>query len=591
LSEPSLVSILQNSYQETIILTKNGIHNNTESIVSSELFPLLSYEAYTQLTKNGNNEKIAAREVADKSESSGGVFHSDIKSKKLLFTNLEVGAQKIYSYQSNLIDPYLLHKYVFASGVPIEESSLEIKVDKDIEIGYKIFNDTSGDIVFNQSKKRGKNIYTWSINKRKPIKAEGSTPGILHLAPHIIIYIKTYKDGKNTKTVLGTPSDLYTYYKNFVKDLNIDIDTQLMSITHSLTNHLSSESEKIKAIFYWVKDNIKYVAFEYGYEGFIPREASLVCERRYGDCKDMSSIIHTMAKYAGMDNVHLCWIGTRRLPYSYATIATPAVDDHMIASIVLDGEYIFLDATDRETMFGLPTGFIQDKEALVGLGDTFVIIKVPIVPPSQNLIEDKLSISVDGNKIMGHGTLQMLGHSRSNFLSTIGDANKTARFEIIKNLVLKGNNKFKLKEFSEQNTKDRDLPYIVDYDFTLENYMISAGNESYISLILQRPFEKNIIENEREAPYDFGFLTQNKYTIEMEIPEGKKVKSLPQKAEETNDLLQYNISYTLDKNKVILDLDIKNKKLTLSPSDFALWNQTIKNVRSKYQESIVLVDK
>ena len=584
-------SIIQDNYFESIILNENGIRNSGENVSFSQLVPLKSYEGFTSVKIDGKEKKIPVKEVTDVAESSGGVFHSDVKSKKLLFTNLDVGAKKIYSYQSEFLDPYLLHKFVFSGSIPVEESVLEISVDKDIEIGYKIFNNVANDIEFSQTNKRKKNIYRWTRKNGKPVKYESNHPGLLHIAPHIIVYIKNYKLDDKSVPVLGNVGDLYSYYKNFVSSINKKEDADLAETTKKITQNFTSDEEKIKAIFYWVKDHIKYVAFEYGYEGFIPREASLVYQRKFGDCKDMSSIITTMAKYAGIKDVNLCWIGTRRLPYTYDDVATPGVDDHMIASIDLGDKTIFLDATDTEAGYGLPTGFIQGKEALIQRGDTFSIVKVPIVAPESNLVKEQIRIHTHQNTIFGDATLQMYGLSRSNQMHSMGDDTKEKRFNKIKDLLLKGNNKFKLKEYNEKNLSNRDLPYEVKYNFTLENFMVSTGKQSFISMALVKPFEKNLIEKNRESKYDFDILTQNKYTIELEIPEGKTVSNLPGNLIESNELLDINISYGIKNKLVVLDIDIKNKKLMLEKEDFEKWNESIKKLKAKYQETIVLSDK
>ena len=75
-----------------------------------------------------------------------------------------------------------------------------------------------------------------------------------------------------------------------------------------------TDEAKARRIYKWVQQNIKYVAFEDGMEGFIPRDASLVCSRRYGDCKDMASILTKMLQYSGVEACFV-WIGTRSLPY------------------------------------------------------------------------------------------------------------------------------------------------------------------------------------------------------------------------------------------------------------------------------------
>lgn len=584
-------SIIQDNYYESVILSENGIHNNAENVSFSQLVPLRSYEGFTSVKIDGKEKKIPVKELADLSESSGGVFHSDVKSKKLLFTNLDVGAKKIYSYQSEFLDPYLLHKFVFSGSIPVEESVLEISVDKDIDIDYKIFNNLANDIEFSQTSKRKKNIYRWTRKNGKPIKFENNHPGLLHIAPHIIVYIKSYKLDDKSIPVLGNVNNLYSYYKNFVSSINKKEDADLAETTRKITSHLKTDEEKIKAIFYWVKDHIKYVAFEYGYEGFIPREASLVYQRKFGDCKDMSSIITTMSKYAGVKDVNLCWIGTRRLPYTYDDVATPGVDDHMIASIDIGGKTVFLDATDTETAYGLPTGFIQGKEALIQKGDTFSIVKVPVVAPELNQQYEHIKIHIHQGTIHGKATLQMHGLNRSNLMHALGDADKEKRFNKIKDVLIKGNNKFKLKDYKEENLKDRDKPYKVDYDFTLENYMITSGKQSFISLMLIKPFDKNIIEKNREAKYDFENLTQYKFTIELELQEGKTTANLPKDFSESNELMDSKITYVLKDKIILLDVDIKNKKLMLEKEDFEKWNETIKKLRAKYQETIVITDK
>lgn len=585
------LQVLQDNYFESIILSDLGIHNNSESFSFSDLVPLKKFDAYTIIAQNGREKKIPIQLATDKNARQSSVFYSDVKEKKLVYSNLQVGAKKVYSYQSEFLDPFLLHRYSFANVIPMEKSTLEIKTDKNIEIGFKIFNDPDNLIAFSKVEKKDKIIYNWTLNNVNPVKFEPNNPGFLYIAPHIIIYVKKYKINNDTKNVLGNVDQLFDYYKSFVKNLNTIEDPDLKSKTIELIQNHKTNDDKIKAIFYWVKDNIKYVAFENGYEGFIPREARLVNERKFGDCKDMSSIITEMAKYAEIPNVNLCWIGTRRIPYSYKDIATPAVDDHMIASYENENGIVFLDATDKETAFGLPTSFIQGKEALVQNNTTYKIVKVPVVQAKENLIQEKLKIKLLNNKIVGNGTLKLNGLNRSDYLLTLGDATNKTRFEMIKGLVLKGNNKFQLNTYNEENITNRDLPYIINFDFTLENYLINAGKEIYLNLFLDKIYEKLIIEKDRKSMFDFEKLTLNEYEIEVELPENSKIVSLPENTNYESDVIKYSIKYIQFDNKVSLKFNIENKRLLLDVADFELWNEAIKNLKQHYNENLVISTK
>jgi len=585
------LKVLENNQYESLILTDNGIQNNKESFSYSELVKLLGYEAYTLINDNGKEKKIKVTQTNEIQSKQSSVFYDNVKERQLIFPNLEAGAKKVYTYQTEFVDPFLLHKFIFGSNLPIKNSSIEIKTDKNINIGYKIFNDPSNSIEFSKTEKKGKWIYKWTLKYAKPVKFESNSPGYLYLIPHINVYIKDYVVNNQKVEVLGDIDKLFAYYKGFTKNLNLIEDPTLKAITLHITENLTTDEDKIKSIFYWVKANIKYIAFENGYEGFIPREASLICERKFGDCKDMASIITAMAKYANIKGVNVAWIGTREIPYSYNDLATPAVDNHMIAVYKKGAEYIFLDATDKETLYGIPTAFIQGKEALYGDGENYKIIPVPIVSAEKNEVNEQVKLTIEKDKLVGSGKVQFNGYSRSHILSRMGDATNKTRFEMIKSLVLKGNNKFNLKDYTEENLNDRDKPYQINYNFDLGNYVVKADKEIYINLFLEKPFEKLIIEKDRVSKFEFDYLTFVNNQYEFEIPKNCTVKYLPKNFSLDNDYVKANFAYEVKNNKILLNIHLQQKKLLLDKSDFEPWNKTIKELKNNYTETLILLEK
>ncbi len=589
--ENKKIKIIQNTSFESLILSENGIHNNKESFTYSELVKLINYEAYSVVNVKGKEKKIKVTQTSEKNSSSSSVFYDDIKERQLIFPNLETGSKKVYHYKREFIDPFLLHKYMFIGGFPIKNATFEVKTDKNINIGFKIFNDPKNTIEFKKKEEKGKFIYTWTLRDVKAYKFESNSPGILYSAPHIDIYIKDYTINNVKTEVLNDIDLLHKYYQGFVNNLNKNECVDLKKVTDDITKDKTSDEEKIKSIFYWVKDNIKYIAFENGYEGFIPREASLVFERKFGDCKDMANIIVTMAQYANIKDVNLCWIGTREIPYSYSELATPAVDNHMIASYKKGEEYIFLDATDRETRFGLPSSFIQGKEALVSNNKDYKIVKVPIVSAITNRVDDIVKIKIQNDKLIGNGRMEFNGFNRSMTLMQIGDASGKTRFEMIKSLVLKGNNKFNLNSYTEENIVGRDLPYNINYDFELDNYLIKVDKEVYLNPFLHKIFEKNPIQKDRTSGYDFEIISLFNSQYEYEIPSNYNLKYIPKDFTLENELLKVGTTYSKENNQITVKYTFEVKKLVIEPNDFQLWDESIKKMKSNYSETLILIEK
>ncbi|MTD69674.1 DUF3857 domain-containing protein [Flavobacterium sp. LC2016-13] len=589
--ENNALKVIQDNHVQSLILTQNGIFNNKESFSYSDLIQLKGYEAYTVINDNGKEKKIKVTQSNEKQSQQSSIFYNDVKERQLIFPNIETGAKKVYNYQTQFIDPHLLHKHIFGDVLPIQNSTLEVRAEKNIVIDYKIFNDPDNTISFSKTEKKGKWIYKWTLSDIKPAKFEEGSPGYLYQVPHIDFYIKEYTINNKTTPILGDIPELFNYYKAFVKDLNKTEDPDLKSLTLEIIQNKTTDEEKVKSIFYWVKENIKYIAFENGYEGFIPREASLVFHRKFGDCKDMASIISCMAQYAGIKDVTIAWIGTRSIPYSYKDLATPSVDNHMIAIFKKGDDYIFLDGTDKETRYGIPTAFIQGKEVLFSENDHYKIYPVPVVPPNQNEVKETVQLKIDNNKLIGTAKIERFGYNRSHILMQIGDAANKRRLEMIKSLVLKGNNKFNLKDFKEENLTDKDLPYTIDYNFDLDSYILKVDKEIYLNLFLDKFLDNIILAKDRVSKYEFDYLTQFTSQYTVEIPQNYTIKYLPKNFDLDNDYVKAHFAYELKKNILCLNVSLTQKKMMLDKTDFEPWNETIKKLKTNYNETIILLEK
>jgi transglutaminase-like putative cysteine protease len=586
------LKVIQDNQYDSMILSENGIQNNKESFSYSELVRLISFNAYTVIQEKGKEKKIKVTQALEKMNSDGSVFYDDVRTKQLVFPNLQAGAKKVYEYSTEFVDPNLMHKFIFGDINSVKNSTLKIKTDKAVHIGYEIFNDPNSLIRFSKTENKDSFTYQWTLLDSKPIKYEPNTPGILYSIPHIVFYIQDYSIDDSKIEVLGNVDRIYNYFSGFVKDLNATDDEALRELTLSVTKDKKTDEDKLKAIYYWVKDNIKYIAFENGYGGFIPREASLVFNRKFGDCKDMASIITSMSKYANIPDVYLAWIGTRNIPYSFSKVASPSTTDHMIAVYQKGSEYIFLDATDQETQYGMPSAFIQDKEAMLYKGAmAHHIVKVPVTNANKNLIKDTVIFTIENEKIVGNGHLEVNGYNRTNTLSQIGDASNKTRFEMIKSLVLKGNNKFNLNDYCEENLKERDKPYEVLYDFDIANYAVKVDKELYVNLFFDKYYEKSTLEKDRQANYDFDYLTKFNADVECVVPKNYSVTYVPKNFEMENDLIKVNIQYRKKSNSIQLVSTIEIKKLMLEKKDFALWDETVKKLKSNYSDTIVLQEK
>ncbi len=100
----------------------------------------------------------------------------------------------------------------------------------------------------------------------------------------------------------------------------------------------------------WVQGEVRYFGIELGMNSHLPVHPNLTMERRFGDCKDKSLLLATMLNQLGVQaQPALASIKYQRAVG--AALPSPAVFDHAIVKVMLDGKTWWLDAT-RPPQFG-----------------------------------------------------------------------------------------------------------------------------------------------------------------------------------------------------------------------------------------------
>ena len=377
----------------------------------SDFDQLITYDAYT---RTPDDKKLKVSEFKTSIDKESFVFYDDVKQTTFNFPAVEPGAIGNLHVSWVNKDPHLLSPFFFSANVPAINSELKVTVSKDISIKYHLMGLDTSKITVNVEKKHHDLVYTFQYKKFPPDKSYSDAPGFAWYSPHVIFYIENYKDDKgNTIPFLSNADDLYRLSYSYIKSINTQITPELKHIVDSLTANAPSLENKARSIYSWVQGNIKYVAFEDGMGGFVPRDAGLVCSRRFGDCKDMASILTEMLNYAG-EQAYFTWIGTRDMPYKFTKTPLPLVSNHMICTILLDGKYIFVDGTDPTCVFGMPSSMTQDKEAMISINEKeYKILKVPIIAKDRNTVTDTTWIEITPEGLKGKVKKTLTGYFAS----------------------------------------------------------------------------------------------------------------------------------------------------------------------------------
>jgi hypothetical protein len=153
------------------------------------------------------------------------------------------------------------------------------------------------------------------------------------------------------------------------------------------------------------------------------------------------------------------------------------------------------------------------------------------------------------------------------------------------------NNNIEVDDYIRENELDLTKPIVETFTFKDTKDFENIKNELYLSPLLflnakENPFKQEI----REYPVDFGYPTQDKYNIIIEIPQGYAIKSLPEplhlSAGEAIGSFKFIIAST--GNKIQIQVIKEINAVIVPVDDYPVLKDFYQKMIDKQNEKIIL---
>lgn len=524
----------------------------------------------------------------DQSASSSDFFSDDSRVKYFNIGFTGYGDITRVETEKKYFDSKYLTSIYFHSWFPAKEKIVTIKVPDWLELDILEFNFTGYKVTKQKTLEKGVTIYTFKLQNIIAMKSENRGIGTAYTYPHLMLVVKSFTvDGKKEKG-FGDVGDLYNWYNYLYKKCNNNPD-ELKAKVAELTKGKTTDQDKVKSIFYWVQDNIRYIAFEDGLAGFIPASAQDVFKSKYGDCKGMANLMTEMLKIAGLES-YMTWIGTRHIPYDYS-LPSLAVDNHCISTVILNGKEYFLDGTEKYIPFGDYAWRIQGKEVLIGKGDKYDVKKVPVLDKEKSKILTQTSFQLKDNVLKGHVKVTLTGEQRTGFHQYYHELPTDEKKKMIQRFLEFGNKNLVVNAVKTSDLNNREIPVVVEGDIDLSNYIITEDKEVYVGIDF---FPENLrgIDPDEKRQQDYAlhsaYVAQDE--TELILPAGYKVASMPAAISEKNEDYEVTGSYASKDNKVIFKKTLSFNSGRIRKADFENWKNFVKKLKD-FNSNLILVKK
>ncbi len=524
----------------------------------------------------------------DRSASSSDFFSDDSRVKFFNIGFSGYGDATRVETEKKYFDSKYLTSIYFHSWFPAKEKVVTIKVPDWMQVDIREFNFEGYKVTRQKGQEKGLTVYTFKMQNLTAMKSEPRSIGAAYQYPHLVLVVKSFNyDGKSEKG-FGDVGDLYNWYK-YLYNKCVNKPDELKTKVTELTKGKTTDIDKVKSIFYWVQDNIRYIAFEDGLAGFIPATAQDVYKSKYGDCKGMANLMTEMLKLAGLE-AYMTWIGTRHIPYDYS-LPSLAVDNHCISTVILNGKEYFLDGTEKYIPFGDYAWRIQGKEVLIGKGDKYDVKKVPLMDIEKSKILTQTSFRLTDNILKGHVKVTLTGEQRTSFHQYYHDLPTDDKKKLIQRFLEFGNKNLTVNNVKTSDLNNREIPVVIEGDIDLSNYIITEDKEVYVGIDFFPEDLRGVIPDaKRQQDYALHSAYVSQDETELILPAGYKVVSMPATLSEKADDYEASGSYSTKDNKVIFKKTLSFKTGRIRKADFENWKNFTKKLKD-FNSNLILIRK
>jgi hypothetical protein len=587
--ENNVPVIKMDSYKELTVLAENVTFLSDSKEYFSSHLEMKKLEAYSLIPDHSQYKKLAVQTFKKSMEIDNSVFYDDQYAYGFTFPSVIKGAKLITKYTASTGSVYMPVMFDFGGGIPSENMIVTLTCPKSVKINFKLFGKDTSIVQFKKTSRGDKVTYQWKASNAKCYDRDTEAPGLRYFLPHLIIQLAGYTVNNAYTPVIGSLRDLYAFNYSNVSNLQTTPSADIRALADSITSQAVNGREKVRAIFKWVQKNIKYIAIEDGDNGFIPREASVVLKRRYGDCKDKTSILVAMIRSQGL-KASFAWIGSRHLPYKYSEFASLVDDDHMIAvwwdehdaPVILDG------TTYSHSMENVPA-FIQGKECLIEKGkDEYVLYSIPVAEPVHNAVYDSLSISIQGDTVRGRGYARFDGESKADIIYEFEGKDTSSWKEIVMRHLPMASNKTSIRSVKISDIYDIDAPFTIEYDFNLPDYLVRTKQNTYINLYLDRFLQKLSIREDRWMPLESEMTLDHSFVCSMQVPGGLKVNQLPGGTAFDHPGFSFKEQYSGDSGRIVLSSKVTINFQVIEGTDLNAFREMLSLLNHNYSRTLPL---
>lgn len=561
-------------HQVIIIFNKDG--NQYANVhISEDNFRKCKEISATLWTLDG--EKIKEFKTKDfdiLKYSGGGVFYEENARQRVANLSHNHYPYKIeISWEMEHNSLFFWPHWLPQRDIPVLKSSYTL-ILKDAHFPFKSY--PLSDSLTASEQKIGDGIrYYWELKKIPPKK----TYSQIALPPD---YGILFAPGRFTlgkyQTQWSDWKDVGNWY-NMLTQGRYLLPEEAHSLVEELTAGLTSEKEKVAALYYFLQNYTRYVAIYLGIGGWQPHGAGEVFRKKYGDCKDLSTFMVALLKEAGIE------------AYPALTPTRDAISlikefpsnqfNHCITMVPLREDTLWLECTADYLAAGDLPPTVEGVNVLVVEPNNSKIVKTPVSKPEENCWKSVIRGSlVGGGRFEFQGDIIATGNVAWKLRNLIIEIPNDYRDRFFQLLLSEQAASSDVQYDTENLTENYDKPLVIHLNGEARKFAKVSSQRIFLNPVMFNAVDYDDIpdEEKREKPFYHNYAFINEDSLILKFPWNYRLEAAPDTVSIKTDFGEYLTRYSYQNEELVFYRRFQIKRAKITPEEFDEYRSFLKQV-------------
>jgi len=470
---------------------------------------------------------------------------------------------------------YFGEEFLFGGFLPQDETVYTVRFPS----GRKLHQRGYGIEMEPPVERDGLTTWRWRAGETAALEPEPFGPPPEELVPRVEV------------STFGTWDEFATWYHHLIRR-QFEASPEIRAKVAELVAGAEDAEARVRAIYEFVANEVRYIAWEFGVHGFQPYNAATIYTRRFGDCKDKATLICTMLAEVGIEAWPVLIRGTMERPREDLSLPLISHFNHCIAYVPGIRGGLFLDGTaENHGVTELPS-MDRGAEVVVIRGDGAERHTVPWNAPEELAIAEEQTVVIGAD---GAARIRQLDRLSGDYAVMVRDQFEVAtkREEIVERILGPRYPGLVVEKITTSDLEDIGEPVTIELELLAPRYLDLATREVALPPIRDifsslEGIASRASRPERAQDLLLGNPREGSLRVEMELPKGYRVRSLPEPLQLADDAVRYDSAIRVEGGKIVIERSYRLASPRVSPADYRRFKEIVDRIERQLDEKIVL---